>query len=110
MAVSVVVFALTRSFEVAIACMAVFGGAQMLIGTSFQTMVQSVADGSVRGRVMSIFGLLWVGSIAFGAAIIGLFGEVFGLPWPTAICALIGLAVCGYALKFYRQINQSVGR
>ena len=105
---SVVLFALTTSYTVAIGCMVVFGGAQMLIGTAFQTMVQSSADPGVRGRVMSIFGLLWVGSIAFGAAIIGLFGEAFGLPWPTAICALAGVAICAWALKFFRQVRDAV--
>jgi MFS family permease len=105
---SVVLFSLTKNFSVAIGCMLVFGGSQMLIGTAFQTMVQSSADPGLRGRVMSIFGLLWVGSIAFGAAAIGLFGEVFGLPLPTAIFALLGLIICAYSLKYFRQIRDSV--
>ncbi len=108
MGASVVLFSLTKSFNIAIGCMIVFGGSQMLIGTAFQTMVQSSADPGLRGRVMSIFGLLWVGSIAFGAAAIGLFGEIFGLPMPTAVFALVGIAICAYGLRYFLQIKTSV--
>ena len=108
MGISIILFALTKSYGIAISCMAVFGGSQMLIGTSFQTMVQASAEASVRGRVMSIFGLLWVGAIAFGAAMIGWLGELYGLPWPTALFAFFGVCICGFGLKFYRQIKQTV--
>ena len=108
MGVSVVLFSLTRNFSIAIGCMIVFGGSQMLIGTAFQTMVQSSADPRLRGRVLSIFGLLWVGSIAFGAAAIGLFGEIFDLPLPTALFALVGIAICAYGLRYFLQIKTSV--
>jgi len=108
MAISIILFALTKSYSVAIVCMLVFGGSQMLIGTSFQTMVQTSAEANIRGRVMSIFGLLWVGTIAFGAAIIGSLGELYGLPWPTAFFAVFGMCICGFGLKFYRQIKQTV--
>ena len=53
-------------------------------GAGTQTIVQMAVDDSMRGRVMSMFGIIFRGGSALGALIIGAISEVAGLRLPLA--------------------------
>jgi len=55
------------------------GGAITLAGTSTQILMQNSVDGAVRGRVMSLYGMVHRGGPALGAVIIGTAAELIGL-------------------------------
>jgi MFS family permease len=69
------------------------GYASVIIGVGEQSLVQSAVDGAVRGRVMSLYGMIARAGPAFGALAMGAAAEVVGLRWPVAIgaCALLAL-------------------
>jgi MFS family permease len=58
-------------------------------GILSQTLINVVADQALRGRVLSLFGMLFRGSPAIGALIMGFFSEYFGLRPPIVVGALL---------------------
>lgn len=78
------------------------GAAAVMFSTTINTTLQLIVPDELRGRVMSIFFLLFAGSTPFGGYATGLFGEYIGVPQTlmieAAICAA-GIAVAlGYRL------------
>jgi predicted MFS family arabinose efflux permease len=71
--------------------MAVVGFAQVVMGTTVQTLVQTLAAPRMRGRVMSCYGLLWLGGNSLGALAMGAASEWVGLRVPV----MAGAAICG---------------
>ena len=88
-------FALSSWFPAAVACVAVAGFAMVATGVATQTLMQIAVEDDMRGRVLSLFGLIFRGGPALGALAIGAASEAVGLQAPLAAGALVGLAACG---------------
>jgi len=63
-----------------------------------QTLIQSATDPGMRGRVMSLFGLVFRGGPALGSLLMGLASERLGLRWPLFLGTWFVVAVCVWAL------------
>ena len=68
-ALSTLGFALSTWFPAAIACVAVDGFAMVAAGVGTQTLLQTAVDERMRGRVLSLFGLIFRGGPALGALV-----------------------------------------
>jgi predicted MFS family arabinose efflux permease len=90
-ALTVLAFALCPWFWPAVACVALAGFAMVVGGAGTQTVLQTAVDEDMRGRVLSLFGLIFRGGPALGALVIGVASEAFGLQAPLAVGALLGL-------------------
>ncbi|MBK17916.1 MAG: hypothetical protein CMM52_03640 [Rhodospirillaceae bacterium] len=55
------------------------GSSIILTGTGVQTLMQHAVEGAMRGRVLSLYGMLHRGAPAFGALLLGYSGDQFGL-------------------------------
>jgi MFS family permease len=92
---SVLAFALVPSFWIGLALLFAFGFTNTTSSIGTQTLVQSAVDDNLRGRVMSLYGVVFRGGPAFGALIMGALSDQFGLHWPVAVgaalCLLVGL-------------------
>ena len=75
--------------EVAIASLAVMGFGLTIAGIAIQTIVQSEVDEMLRGRVMSVYGVMWIGSPGLGALIMGAMSDVTGIRWPVLGAAVL---------------------
>ena len=60
-------------------------------GIGTQTLLQTAVDEGMRGRVLSLFGLIFRGGPALGALVMGAASELVGLQAPLAVGALLGL-------------------
>jgi predicted MFS family arabinose efflux permease len=87
-------FALSGWFPLAIACVALAGFAMVVAGVGTQTLIQSAVEEHMRGRVLSLFGLIFRGGPALGALLMGAASELVGLQAPLAAGALLGVAAC----------------
>jgi MFS family permease len=63
-----------------------------------KTTLQLVAKPEMRGRVMALWGLAWLGSTPIGGPIVGWAGQSVGARWalvigglPTLICGILAL-------------------
>jgi predicted MFS family arabinose efflux permease len=86
-------FAATGWFPLGVFCAALMGAMASVHGISVQTLAQSASDPAMRGRVLSLWGLITRACPALGALVLGASGEVFGLRWPTFVAAGLAAAV-----------------
>ncbi len=98
-ALATVGFVATGVFPVAMFCGALMGAAGSVHGISVQTLVQSASDPAMRGRVLSLWGMIVRACPACGAVALGTAGELFGLRLPTLAAMLLALAVCAWGLR-----------
>jgi MFS family permease len=97
-ALATIGFVATGFFPFALLCAAVMGAAGSVHGISTQTLVQNAADPAMRGRVLSLWGMIVRACPALGALSLGTAGEVFGLRLPTIMAMVLALLVLGWGL------------
>ena len=109
-AIVLVVFTNTTHFEVAVVCMVFFGIQYSLVGTCIQSLIQAVADERMRGRVLALYGLIWIGSAAIGSLVMGALSDVFGLSKPIAVSGMVCLAVFVFAWRAKEPIEAIIAK
>lgn len=96
-AAALAVFAATASLWVALPATAVLGMALVFTGAGVQTLIQLDVDSDMRGRVLSLYGLIIRGGPAVGALTMGWVAEHIGLGWAlgggAALVASAALAI-----------------
>ncbi len=85
-------FAATGWFPLGVFCAALMGAMASVHGISVQTLAQSASDPTMRGRVLSLWGLITRACPALGALMLGASGEWFGLAVPTFAAAALAVA------------------
>ncbi len=89
-AAATMVFAISPSFWFAMIAVTIGGFALVTAGVSTQTLLQTSVDEAVRGRVLSLFGLVFRSGPAIGALLMGAASEFVGLRWPLIVGSCIG--------------------
>jgi predicted MFS family arabinose efflux permease len=85
-------FALASNLTVAMLCIAVMGFGVTLKNIVAQTLLQLALPDEVRGRVLSVYGVLFTATPGLGALIMGWFADRIGIATPVLVGAAIGLA------------------
>lgn len=80
----------THTWSVAMASAAVLGAAGTYFGVTLQSMIQSDLPDNMRGRVMSIWVVVGLGSTALGAFVIGLLADSIGIGAGSVLVASAG--------------------
>ncbi len=96
--------------EVAMASLAVMGFGLTITGIAIQTIVQSEVDDTLRGRVMSVYGVMWIGSPGLGALIMGAMSDVTGIRWPVLGAAVLLLSFWTWVWRRERRGLSSAAR
>ena len=81
--ITVIGFSLVPNLWVALIFVCVTGFSQVVIGIGEQTLVQNASDPAMRGRVLSLYGMINRAGPAIGALCLGGLAEVFDLRWPV---------------------------
>jgi MFS family permease len=87
-----ILFSLSRSFRVSAALMVPIGFSMMIEMGSSNTLIQSMTPDHLRGRVMSVYSMMFMGVAPFGALLAGLAAERLGAPLAVAAGGAICLA------------------
>ena len=90
-AVSLLLFTGTNLFWVAVPAAAIFGGAMVSSAIATQTLILGAVEDAVRGRVLSLYGVIFRGGPAVGSLVMGALSGPFGLRWPLAAGGLLCL-------------------
>ena len=101
----VIAVALSRSFHLTLACLVVAGLGFMTQNATTNTLVQTTVPDALRGRVMSVYMMVFLGFYPIGALIAGAVAEGFGVPAGAAFGGLVGLAYGLYVLWRYPAIR-----
>ncbi|MDX1483894.1 MAG: MFS transporter [Alphaproteobacteria bacterium] len=96
MGLAMAAFALIDSFWAALVFLLIVGFGHTVTGTGTQSLMQTAVAGAVRGRVMSLYTVIFRSMPAIGAIAIGMIAEIAGLgpavAGAGAVCVLAWLA------------------
>ncbi len=103
--VSLLAFAWAPSTWLATAAMVPAGGAMLTIMSGSNTLVQALVPDALRGRVMSVFVMMFLGTAPLGALAAGWAAEHVGAPLTVsvgAVCSLVAGAIFAWRLPSVR--------
>ncbi len=89
--VVLVVFGLSRSLWLAYVTIAIVSYGFVLCFATSNTLMQLHVPNALRGRVMSIYTLMFIGTIPFGSLFAGWLAKFIGAPTTIVLCAAISL-------------------
>ena len=89
--VVLVIFGFTRSLALAYVTMTIVSYGFVLCFATSNTLMQLHVPDHLRGRVMSIYTLMFIGTIPFGSLFAGWLAKYIGAPHTIVICAVISL-------------------
>jgi MFS family permease len=84
-------------FVVALVLLVPMGAATVLFISTTNSLLQLNAKGAMRGRVMALWSVVFLGSTPIGGPLTGWLADAFGPRWATAIGALATLAAAAVA-------------
>jgi MFS family permease len=90
-AVSLMLFACSRSFWLSAALLLPVGFCMMLQMASSNTLIQAMVPDRLRGRVMSVYSMMFMGMAPFGALLGGALADHLGAPLTVGLGAVAGL-------------------
>ncbi len=93
LAVSVLAFAATETLWFATISVVCAGMCMVASGVGMQTLMQMSVDGAMRGRVLSLYGIVFAAGPAAGALVMGGLSESLGLRLPLLAGAVLMLMV-----------------
>ncbi|MGF1610464.1 MAG: MFS transporter [Kiloniellales bacterium] len=105
---ALLLFVATDSLYVAVPALAVAGFCMVVNGVGTQILLQLAVESAMRGRVMSLYGLIFRGGPAVGALIMGAASEAVGLRWPLAVGVLLALAATGWIWTRRRRMTEAL--
>ncbi len=91
-----------RSFWAALLALTCVGFAQMVFVAACNTTLQLVVPDRMRGRIMSVYAFVFVGSTPFGALFVGTTADwvgvsaAYGLAGGLALASILGLGLLGW--------------
>ena len=103
--VSIMLFSVSRSFWLSAALLVPAGFSLMLQMASSNTLVQSMVPDALRGRVMAVYSMMFMGMAPIGALLAGAVAQRIGAPATVALggaACVVGAVVFGLRLPAHR--------
>ncbi len=107
-------FALTLTsfapvLPVALVLLPFVGWGAVSFNSASKTLLQTVADERMRGRVMSLWSIGWQGSTVVGAPAVGFVGQAVGARYPLTLGGVVTLMGGAALLGVARRVRQDAG-
>lgn len=108
----VTAFAFSYSYPLSLALLFCAGTLNLSFYSTAQTIVQLLAPGHLRGRLIGLFAMSTYGLRAFSGVTVGVVGGLIGIHWSLALSAmsLFAVTVALFAFTIPGQENQEFGR
>jgi MFS family permease len=90
-AISLMLFTLSRNFWLSAALLLPVGFCMMLQMASSNTLIQAMVPDRLRGRVMALYSMMFMGMAPFGALLGGALADRLGAPLTVGIGSVAGL-------------------
>jgi MFS family permease len=95
--------AISTNYALSGALLIALGFAGILFSTSANTLLQLNVPDALRGRVMSLYMLLFAGSTPIGGLLIGTLSDIIGVSETLLVCAALCLLGIGGAIVYRRR-------
>lgn len=96
---ALVAFSFSRSLWLSVPLLAVVGAGMMLQMAGSNTLLQTLADDRMRGRVMSFYTMAFFGMVPFGSLAAGVVADRFGAPTAVRIGGAVTLVAMTLFLR-----------
>ncbi len=103
---SLIAFAFARSFPLALALLVLVGFGFIMQNTTSNTLVQALVPDHLRGRVMSVWALMFMGTMPIGSLLAGAVAQAMGTTTTVLLGGLVTLAFAIYVFIFQPQIRR----
>jgi MFS family permease len=103
-------FSLSRTFWLSAAILVPVGFAMMIEMGSSNTLIQSMVPDRLRGRVMSVYSMMFMGMAPVGSLLAGAAADRIGAPWTVATGGLVCMAAAGVFSIWLPQIRANARR
>ena len=103
--VSLILFSASRNFWLSAVLLVPAGYCMMTQMASSNTLIQAMVPDRLRGRVMAVYSMGFMGMAPIGALLAGVIADRIGAPWTVAIGGIVcigGAAAFGYKLPAIR--------
>ncbi|MBV8606393.1 MAG: MFS transporter [Singulisphaera sp.] len=103
--VSLIAFSLSRRFWLSEALLVPVGFSMMVEMAASNTLIQAMVPDRLRGRVMAVYSMMFMGMAPFGALLAGALAQRVGAPWTVAsggAACIAGALVFGWRLPRLR--------
>lgn len=107
-ALAILSLAYVRSFFLLGITMVTGGIAWLILLSVFNTVVQSVIPSWVRGRVLSVYLLIFFGGMATGSALCGSMATIIGIPWTLTIISFCLIISACFTWRFKLTSGESL--
>jgi MFS family permease len=105
--IGLLAFSLAGSFAVALLCLPLIGFGITSSVAATNTFLQLEAEDGLRGRLMSLFSMVFLGFAPLGNLLAGGAAQHFGAPHTVLVCALICLVgVLGLGVGLWRRVQR----
>ncbi|MGA7614983.1 MAG: MFS transporter [Thermoanaerobaculia bacterium] len=102
---SLVAFSLSRSYWLSIVLLMPVGFTMMVEMAASNTLIQAMVPDELRGRVMALYSMMFIGMAPFGSLVAGALADRIGAPGAVAsgglVCIVAGIAF-GFRLPLLR--------
>jgi MFS family permease len=107
--IAICVAAVAPSLPLELAAMLFVGYGSITFNSMAKTVLQLTATPEMRGRVMALWGLAWLGSTPIGGPIVGWVGQEAGARWSLVVGGLPTLVIGLLALPVLVKIDRRRG-
>jgi len=104
--IAILAAAVAPSFALELAALVFVGYGSITFNSLAKTTLQLAAKPAMRGRVMALWALAWLGSTPIGGPIVGWAGQAFGARWALVIGGVAALACGVLALPALNRIDR----
>lgn len=104
--VSLILFAFSRSFWLSFLLLVPTGFTMMVETASTNTLLQAMTPDRLRGRIMALYSMMFMGLAPFGALLAGALADRIGAPWTVAsggFACLLGAGLFARRLPVLRE-------
>jgi MFS family permease len=108
---ALILFSLSRDLWLSVALLVPAGFCMMVQMASANTLIQSMVPDRLRGRVMAVYAMMFLGMTPFGSLLAGLLAHPLGAPATVAIggtICIIAAAVFAWRLPGFRPLAHAL--
>lgn len=87
--ICLVLFSVSRFFWLSLALLVPTGFCMMVGPTSSNTLIQTIVPDHLRGRVMAVYSMMFLGMTPFGALLAGFLGKALGAPTTVMLGGIV---------------------
>ncbi len=99
-------FAFSRSFILSLGILVVVGFGFITQNTTSNTLVQAIVPDQLRGRVMSVYSLMFMGTMPIGSLLAGAVAQAYGTTLTIILGAAVTLLFSCYIFLFQPQVRR----